>query len=178
MASDTDEIARYFDEFKIGSNVVKEKHLSLWLPPAIMVEIEGKLTERKYLLDVFAAQAWTTMRAAAAVQGVDIYALSTYRSIAYQATIIRNKLGRGQLIDDILKVNAPPGYSEHHSARAIDIGAPGFVDLEEDFEHSEAFRWLTKNAHEFNFSMSFPRDNIYGYAYEPWHWLFTAPSDT
>ena len=44
--------------------------------------------------------------------------------------------------------------------------------LEEEFERSDAFAWLTRRAGEFGFRMSYPRDNPHGVAYEPWHWAW------
>ena len=74
----------------------------------------------------------------------------------------------------ILAVNAAPGYSEHHSGRALDIGTPGYAHLEIEFERSPAFAWLARHAANFGFHMSFPRDNAYGVQYEPWHWCYRA----
>ena len=31
-----------------------------------------------------------------------------------------DKLARGQSAEEVLRINAPPGYSEHHSGRAAD----------------------------------------------------------
>ena len=76
----------------------------------------------------------------------------------------------GQAIEEILKVNAAPGYSEHHTGRAVDIATPGSRPLTEEFEDTDAFRWLESRAIEFGFSMTYPRDNPWGIAYEPWHW--------
>jgi D-alanyl-D-alanine carboxypeptidase len=48
----------------------------------------------------------------------------------------------------------------------------GVPDLEEDFEETPAFRWLSANAGRFGFVLSFPRDNPHDYVYEPWHWCY------
>ncbi len=42
--------------------------------------------------------------------------------------------------------------------------------LEEEFETTPAYRWLCDNAGRSGFRQSFPRNNIHGIAYEPWHW--------
>ncbi|MFT3792182.1 MAG: D-alanyl-D-alanine carboxypeptidase family protein [Rudaea sp.] len=119
-----------------------------------------------------AARAWARMRAAAARDGVELRAVSTFRSVEVQAAIVRAKLARGQPIDAILRVNAAPGYSEHHSGRAIDIATSGYAPVEEEFERSRAFAWLTRNAGAYGFGMSYPRDNPHALAYEPWHWCW------
>ena len=77
-----------------------------------------------------------------------------------------------EAIEDILRVNTAPGYSEHHTGRAVDIATPGSRPLTEEFEDTDAFRWLTARAVEFGFSMTYPRDNPWGIAYEPWHWAW------
>ena len=71
-------------------------------------------------------------------------------------------------------MNAAPGYSEHHTGCAVDIATPGSRPLTEEFEDSQAFRWLTDNAGKFGFSMSYPRNNPAGFIYEPWHWACRA----
>ena len=96
--------------------------------------------------------------------------VSGFRSIEYQAGLIRNKLDAGQEIDAILKVNVAPGYSQHHTGNAVDIATPGFKPLLEEFENSPAFAWLGDNAIQFGFTLSYPRDNPEGISYEPWHW--------
>lgn len=124
-----------------------------------------------------AARAWAHMRAAAARDGVELRAVSTFRSIEVQLAILRAKLAHGQTIAAILRVNAAPGYSEHHSGRAIDIGTPGYAPVEEEFERSPAYAWLTKNAGSYGFAMSYPRDNPHALAYEPWHWCWRGDDD-
>src|SRR3546814_14809475 len=83
------------------------------------------------------------MHDAAAIDGVELLLISAFRSIEFQAALVRDKLARGITIDEILMVNAPPGYSEHHSGRAIDIGARGIAPLAEAFEVTPAFAWLS-----------------------------------
>jgi D-alanyl-D-alanine carboxypeptidase len=114
------------------------------------------------------------MLAAALGDGVTLMIVSGFRSIEYQAGLIRKKIVAGQELSEILSVNAAPGFSEHHSGRAIDIAAPGSRPLTEDFETSVAFAWLEENAAKFGFSMSYPRENPQGFIYEPWHWAKSA----
>ena len=119
-----------------------------------------------------AADAWSRMRDAAMQAGVDLQVVSAFRSIEYQLGIIQRKLERGLGIEEILRVSAAPGYSEHHSGRALDITTPGFAALEEQFENSAAFAWLSTNAQGYGFQLSYPRGNPHGIAYEPWHWCW------
>lgn len=119
-----------------------------------------------------AARAWLQLRRAAAQEQVELQLVSAFRSVDYQLGLIERKLARGEDLAQILAVSAAPGYSEHHSGRAVDITTPGFAALESEFEQSPAFRWLVHNAANFGFSLSFPRDNPHRIAYEPWHWCW------
>jgi len=112
------------------------------------------------------------MRHAAATQDIVLQLVSAYRPVDYQVGIVQRKLDAGIDIEDILKVSAAPGFSEHHSGRAVDLSTPGFQVLEEEFEQSPAFSWLTENASSFGFRLSYPRNNPHGVAYEPWHWYW------
>lgn len=117
-----------------------------------------------------AALAWRRMREAALADGIVLDAISGYRSHDYQLGIFRRKLARGQTVEQILQVNAAPGFSEHHGGCALDIGAPDEPPAEESFELTPAFAWLRERAGDFGFVMSYPRDNPHGIVYEPWHW--------
>ncbi|HET6725987.1 MAG TPA: M15 family metallopeptidase [Gammaproteobacteria bacterium] len=120
-----------------------------------------------------AAEAWHALCAAAEADGITVQPVSAFRGAAYQAEVIRRKLAAGRSIDEILQVNAVPGYSEHHTGRALDVTTPGVEPLDEAFETSAAFDWLGANAARFDFRLSYPRGNALGMAYEPWHWIWT-----
>ena len=121
-----------------------------------------------------AAIAWRRLRAAAAADGVELLPLSGHRSIARQTSIIRRKLSAGERIHDILRFVAAPGFSEHHTGRALDLGSPGAAALDEGFARTAGFRWLKRHAAQFGFHLSYPRRNRHGIAYEPWHWCWHA----
>ncbi|HWD93474.1 MAG TPA: M15 family metallopeptidase [Verrucomicrobiae bacterium] len=119
-----------------------------------------------------AAEAWSSMKLAAEKDGEILQPVSAFRSVDYQKQIIQRKLAAGQSWEQILRVSALPGFSEHHGGRTVDVTTPGCQPLEEEFENTSAFRWLTRHANEFGFTMTYPRDNEYGVTYEPWHWTF------
>lgn len=144
--------------------------------PRRLASIGRDTQGREQYLAPRAARAWAHMRDAAASAGVELEIVSAFRSIEYQLGILRRKLERGQSVDEILRVSAAPGYSEHHTGRALDITTPGYAALEEEFERSLAFAWLQKNAKLYNFTLSYPRGNRHGIAYEPWHWCWRARS--
>lgn len=150
--------------------------LALVAEPAALAFAGRDRYRRPLWLTCSAARGWWAMRAAAARDGVVLEAISGYRSHDYQLGIFERKRARGQRVEEILKVNAAPGYSEHHGGRALDIGTPGEPPAEASFEHTTAFAWLTRHAGDFGFVMSYPRDNPHGIVYEPWHWCFARPS--
>ena len=127
---------------------------------------------RPLWLSADAARAWQRMREAAARDGVVLEAISGYRSHDYQLGIFERKRARGIELAQILEVNAAPGFSEHHSGDALDIGTPGEPPAEESFEATSAFDWLRRHAARSGFAMSYPRGNPHGIVYEPWHWRY------
>ncbi|MDJ0712430.1 MAG: D-alanyl-D-alanine carboxypeptidase family protein [Woeseiaceae bacterium] len=137
---------------------------------AELVDVGPNLVGRMQRLTPQAAEKWTEMQVAAEADGVALLLVSGFRSIDYQARLIRKKINSGQTVSEILAVNAAPGYSEHHTGRAVDIATPGSRPLTEEFEDSAAFRWLQEHAGSYGFSMSYPRNNAAGFIYEPWHW--------
>ena len=135
-----------------------------------LVEVGPNLVGRMQRLAPEAAEQWQRMVGEADKVGIQLLIVSGFRGIEYQAGLIRKKIEAGQAIADILKVNTAPGHSEHHTGRAVDIATPGSRPLTEEFEDTDAFRWLTSRAIEFGFSMTYPRENPWGIMYEPWHW--------
>jgi D-alanyl-D-alanine carboxypeptidase len=129
---------------------------------------------REHSLTPEAAAAWYRMQQAAEMEGVALFVVSAFRGIERQIGIVRRKLERGRTIEQILRENAPPGYSEHHTGRAVDIGTAGEPLLELSFGETPAYEWLQRRAGEFGFALSYPEGNGEGYQYEPWHWCYHA----
>ena len=114
------------------------------------------------------------MKEEARKDGVYLVFLSGYRSINLQNDIFYSlKSIRNQDAVERARVSAPPGYSEHSTGFAIDIGdaTRRETDFETEFENTNAFKWLVKNAAKFHFKLSFNKNNKY-IDYEPWHWRF------
>jgi D-alanyl-D-alanine carboxypeptidase len=114
------------------------------------------------------------MRNEAKKDGVYLVFLSGYRSINLQNEIFYSlKSFRNQEAAERARVSAPPGYSEHSTGFAIDIGdaTQRETDFETEFENTDAFKWLIKNAAKFHFKLSFNKNNKY-IDYEPWHWRY------
>jgi hypothetical protein len=99
-----------------------------------------------------AAQAFMSMRAAAAAEGVDIGITDSYRTYDQQVDLAARKglYSQGGYA-------AVPGTSKHGWGMAIDID----VD-------AAGQAWMRANAGRFGFVENVPR--------EPWHWEFIAPT--
>ena len=114
------------------------------------------------------------MREDAIRDGIYLVFLSGYRSINLQKDIFYSlKSIRNQIAAERARVSAPPGYSEHSTGFAIDIGDANNreTDFEVEFENTDAFNWLKKNAAKYHFKLSFNQNNKH-VDYEPWHWRY------
>lgn len=166
------DLERLLKELEIDAEQYALTHQLPMIAEPTVLEYAGKDRYRRPLwLDYSAKSAWLRMQAAAARDDLRLEAISGYRSHQYQLGIFRRKLSRGQTVAEILTVNAAPGFSEHHSGRALDISALGEPAAEATFQDSPAFAWLQRFGSEFGFRMSFPPNNPHGISYEPWHWF-------
>jgi zinc D-Ala-D-Ala carboxypeptidase len=128
-----------------------------------------------------AADAFMQMQDAAHADGIQLVALSGFRSIEDQKQLFFGvKAIRNQTAAQRATVSAPPGYSEHHTGYAVDVGDAGNpgTNLSETFEATAAHQWLAKNAARFSFELSFPKGNSQGVNYEPWHWRFVGDQES
>lgn len=116
------------------------------------------------------ARTWLDMKRASEDSDVNLLLISGYRSITRQTQIIQRKLEAGRSMNEILRVSAYPGHSEHHTGRALDLGSPDAEHLTEAFGTTREFQWLEKHAAPFGFYLSYPQNNPHGITYEPWHW--------
>ncbi len=169
-----DLIRRTLRELGAVEDVVANRMLPVFADVRRLTAVGLGTDGRDKFLAPDAGRAWLSMRDAAAVDGIELLLVSAFRSFDFQLALIRSKLAKGRTIEEILTVNAPPGCSEHHTGLAIDIGSAGTPPLEEDFETTAAFAWLSRRAAEFGYRLSYPRDNRHGYLYEPWHWCYHA----
>lgn len=124
-----------------------------------------------------ARKALNQMLEAAKQQGFDLVAFSGYRSFEYQTTLYNNYVNRdGQAAAD--RYSARPGYSEHQTGLAFDIGERGKEDvwLTEEFGETPAGQWLFAHAQEYGFILRFPqnKEEITGYMYESWHYRYVG----
>lgn len=165
-------VAEYLTRLGIPADYAAKRNLQLQPEATELVSVGLDDNGRECLLHPAAAEAWHRMKEGAQAHDIVLLPLSGFRGIDRQAEIIRGKLALGEKIADILCTIAAPGYSEHHTGRAIDIGTPGVLPLEEAFATTAAYAWLARHGGRFGFRMSYPRHNRHGFIYEPWHWFW------
>ncbi|MGN1316204.1 MAG: D-alanyl-D-alanine carboxypeptidase family protein [Acutalibacteraceae bacterium] len=130
-------------------------------------------------LDRKVAEHYEEMYNAAKAEGINLTPCSGYRSYELQERNYNNKISffesQGYSYEDA-KVKAatiimPPGSSEHNLGYAMDI-----VCVDEWFEDTAEFKWLTENAADYGFIMRYPKDkqDITKVIYEPWHWRYVG----
>lgn len=100
-----------------------------------------------------AASAWEQMRGAAALDGIDLRAIDTYRSWDTQERAYLAHL-RGDKPANVL----PPGDSEHGNGLAVDVTNGSLVGVGD-----REYTWLRTNAAQYGW---YPISN------ESWHWEF------
>ncbi len=148
-------------------------------PEVAATELESINGDNGIRLRKSAAQAYQAMAAEAQGAGITLVPLSAFRSVQDQEAVFFGvKQERSQTVSERAGVSAPPGYSEHHTGYAIDMGdgAASGSNLSPDFENTEAFKWLVANAPKYSFELSFPQNNAQGVNYEPWHWRYVGDS--
>jgi D-alanyl-D-alanine carboxypeptidase len=103
--------------------------------------------------------------------GVEIWVTSAYRSFDTQSALKSNysvTYGSGANT-----FSADQGYSEHQLGTTVDLTTTGLNGGLIGFQNTEAYTWLTENAHKYGFVLSYPENNAY-YIFEPWHWRFVG----
>ncbi len=136
----------------------------------------GKYYNRTEYLDREAGEAFLRMKAVAKSQGIELVLISGFRSISAQTQLFQKQIQKRGSKAEAVKLSAPPGYSEHHTGYALDIGdgKQPSLDLKTQFQSTQAYQWLVNNAHKYGFELSFPQDNLQGVSFEPWHWRYVG----
>jgi len=118
-----------------------------------------------------AAEALEKLFAGAKADGIELRAVSGYRSYQRQVSIYNNNVKtKGQEYTD--RVSSVPGRSEHQTGLAIDVSSPSVGNvLEEVFGTSKEGQWLAEHAAEYGYVIRYLKgeEDTTGYVYEPWH---------
>ncbi len=155
--------------------------------PADLVDLNEHLPQRvtqgyPTQLRQVAVQPLVLMIADMEAAGLHPQVLSGYRS--YSAQAIAWAKWNESHPDSASIVSAPPGHSEHQLGVTVDLGSPELPDIvgEEDIEFHTYFymtregQWLLEHAHEYGFTLSYPREafEATGFYYEPWHYRYVG----
>lgn len=123
-----------------------------------------------------AAKALEEMTAVAKSENVNLMLASGYRSYTLQTTVYNNFVGnQGQETADTQ--SARPGFSEHQTGLAVDIGPTDrSCEIEDCFAETKEGKWLAANANRFGFIIRYqPNEQAtVGYKYEPWHFRYVG----
>lgn len=140
-------------------------------------KVYPKKIQGDYEMDYRAANYFLDMKEAAAAEGIELTVISAKRSREYQKQLFDKEVedfkAQGLTDEEAFEAArewvALPGESEHNSGLAVDLNS-----LDESFEESDAFKWLSDHAHEYGFILRYPKDKvgITGVQYEPWHYRF------
>jgi D-alanyl-D-alanine carboxypeptidase len=170
MAPSVTAVAAVGYDFDSASSlqVVVNKHRQLnpaAYVPGQLVRVQGERLRAQ------AADAYKQFAKAAKVAGVNVMPISGYRSFSEQASLYDSYVRQyGQATADTLA--ARPGYSEHQTGLAMDIGnASGICALQACFANTPAGRWAADHGWEYGFIIRYPSGAgaTTGYTYEPWH---------
>lgn len=119
-----------------------------------------------------AAKSLDDMETSAQKQGISFYAFSGYRSYQTQVSAYNSEVSAfGVTKAD--QESARPGYSEHQTGWAVDLGTSG-CEIGSCFASTPAGKWLASNAYQYGFLLRYPQglQDITGYEYEPWHFRY------
>lgn len=116
----------------------------------------------------------------------DVYVTSSYRSYSYQENLYEKYVSEHMVNDNMSReeaevaasrYSARAGESEHQTGLCLDFTTDSIQGrVDEDFESTPAYDWLSKNAYRFGFILRYPKDKVTvtKYDYEPWHYRFVG----
>lgn len=127
--------------------------------------------------DATARAAFEEMAKAASADGLNLVAFSTFRGFARQKELYEGYVARdGQQAAD--RYSARPGYSEHQTGLAFDIGEAGQEQhwASASFGKTAGGKWVKENAHKYGFILRYPegKEHITGYMHESWHFRYVG----
>lgn len=136
------------------------------------IPLRSNITSTEKYVRQITATALEKLVAAAQTDGVTFNLQSGYRSYTFQVSLYNRYVQQqGQSVADTQ--SARPGYSEHQTGLAADLGGvtnPG-CNVETCFGETAEGKWLAAHAYEYGFIIRYPlnRNATTGYIYEPWH---------
>lgn len=146
----------------------KFNRVSEYYKPKTLVKIEGQ-----YLSTPATAEAYHDMTEKMKELGMTIYVVSSYRDIAYQKNLYNGYL-RTDSKEEVDSYSSRPGFSEHHTGRALDIS--NVYNNLNVFEGSKEAEWIYEHCHEYGFIVRYKegQTDVTGYIFEPWHIVYVG----
>ena len=141
-------------------------------PELSKADVPGQLQEMR----ADAARALEAMYAdCKAATGVQLVAVSGYRSYQRQATIYENKVKSVGSRAKADKYVARAGASEHQLGLAMDVGQQK-NDLKASFGRTKGGKWVAEHCWEYGFILRYRADweDVTGYGDEPWHFRYVG----
>ena len=118
-------------------------------------------------------EAYKNMWQAAKKDKLTLIVTSSYRDYKTQE-YLWNRYADNNSEEYADSVSARAGFSEHQTGLALDIVT--YNTIMNDFEKTDEFKWLQKNAYKYGFILRYPKDktDITGYDYESWHYRYVG----
>ena len=175
------------EEYLLLAN--KQNPLGADYTPANLTRLECKISKEDtngHYLREDAAMALYAMMLEMSVSGIDdVCVTSSYRSYANQSWLfsyyLEKHMNEGMTKEEaeaaVLVYSARPGTSEHQTGLCVDFTTDSIGGTVDDkFEGTAAFEWLSENAYKFGFILRYPKDktDVTGYKYESWHFRFVG----
>lgn len=153
--------------------LIDKKHsVSAGYKPANLIHLESnqyyKVNKNSLNLKKAAYDALGIMAQAAKKDGVTLTVSSTYRSYEYQKNLFDYWV-KVDGLEEAERESARPGTSQHQLGYALD-----FAPVDDAFADTPEGAWVYKNAADYGWSLSFPKnyEDITGYRWESWHFRY------
>lgn len=160
------------EEFSTDMLINKHRHLSEDFEPNDLTEASLEYaSEKEIFLSRIAYNAFKEMSDAATKEGYGIIINSAYRSYQDQQDLsdLYLKYYGQEYVD---KYVAKPGYSEHQTGLALDVGSKS-VNI---FANSKEYQWMQDNAYKYGFIQRYSKrdENLTGFRAEAWHYRYVG----
>ncbi len=150
------------------------------LPEDWQVDLAPVSSDSTEKVDVRILSDLSAMTEAARRDDVWFWVASGYRSVEDQQTILENAIERRMQEEgmtreeaeaDALRTIQKPGHSEHHTGLVVD-----FNDVDDGFEETSAYRWLSQHAADYGFVQRYRQDKVAytGIDNESWHYRYVG----
>ncbi len=143
------------------------------------IPLRSNITDTEKYVRADMAPSLEKMVEDANAQGVHFNLQSGYRSYQFQVDLYNSYVAaQGKSVAD--SQSARPGYSEHQTGLAADLGGTSdpSCNVADCFADTVEGKWLAANAYKYGFLIRYPADkvNVTGYIYEPWHIRYIGAS--